>query len=389
MSEFVEEIPDVQDSEVWKACTKCHFQILPHDIIDPWISKAESLVCKEWRGHWYRKTNWIRLLSFAKTDTLKKSKDHMKFYSRAVMDFLLKFTELKTLSMGSKIDVYQYDAFLLLTNLTSLDLDDSTPRARDGIRITDGMLTSFKKISEWDLDRNIQVTNKVLGDCTHHLLSLKLGSCDNITNETLMKLTNLTFLDLDHNKTIIGKTILTLPNLTSLKIGRNKTITDSDIINFTKLIELDITGNEIITDESIEQLTDLKILNISENRTFVGKSFEKLTNLQTLIMNDNKHIKDEQLMTLTNLSELVLFRCNSITKESLSRLTNLETLRLGHKHVLTEITDKLADVQIQKCCTDALTMKNICESFCPNLSICPPHTPKLKTLVVNILPKKD
>jgi hypothetical protein len=135
--------------------------------------------------------------------------------------------------------------------------------------------------------------------------------------EEILQLTKLSHLTIPREFVLTDKThqLTSLHRLTSLHI-KNVNLTDNILIKFSNLTALYLYETNLITDASIQRLTNLKILDICCARTSItDSSLMKLQNLTALNISATPILITKLLMhpTLAHLST----RCNGEHKEKL------------------------------------------------------------------------
>jgi hypothetical protein len=145
-------------------------------------------------------------------------------------------------------------------------------------------------------------------------------------------------LDLSENNEIIDEELKNLNNLTYLNLGINGYITDEGIKNLTNLRELDLLNNSIITINGFIGLTGLTSLDLSESHDsgFGYKGIEKLINLTKLHLSPS--FTDSELKNLTYLTDLDLNDNEIITNHGIKEVTKLIKLYLGMSQLITDET---------------------------------------------------
>jgi hypothetical protein len=226
--------------------------------------------------------------------------------------------------------------------------------------------SSFKDIFEYkfniSLDQNnIYKLQKISNNITFDVKAGKYLNDHHLF--LLLKKNIITGLDLGDNISITGKGLDALPNLKSLSI--NNRIMNDDIIKLTNLTKLELSNNSIITDDgmrnmynltyldskfsitnishltnletlyiytglvdSLPYLTKLKILSI-DSELIIDKHLENLINLEELEIEnyvEGSKITNESISNFTKLKKLKLWNCFDITNNGLTKLTNITEL---------------------------------------------------------------
>ena len=171
-----------------------------------------------------------------------------------------------------------------------------------------------------------------------NLRKLHINQCENISNDDLKFLINLTELSIGPRITMINHLtnlqvlnassteicnaeLSDLTNLVSLNINSVGSVTD--VNHLTKLKEL-FAGNTCgVDDHGISQLNRLRKLYIPHNEKI--SQIGHMTNLTML--NANYKISDSDMLNLANLTELDIIGNYQIT--NVNHLVNLQILRVG------------------------------------------------------------
>jgi hypothetical protein len=157
-------------------------------------------------------------------------------------------------------------------------------------------------------------------------------------NQKLMKLVNLTILDIKNNRLVTDEGIQNLNNLACLKINKNKLITDEGIKNLTNLRSLQLANSGLITNSGLKRLTNLTDISLL-NETDYKKKYKSYINndgishlslLSVLNIGYNKKINDEVFKYLTNVkylsyTNLTHLEFHDFTEIGLNYLINLVT----------------------------------------------------------------
>lgn len=137
----------------------------------------------------------------------------------------------------------------------------------------------------------------------------------------------------------LRKQLRTLTNLTLL-------ICDKDAINndtlkkLTGLTYLKLSNNNKITNKTINLMKNIKYLDLSSNTNIKNRTVELMTNLVYLDLGSNTRINNNTLKKLTNLTHLDLYNNTAITEAAILGLTNLESLYAYQTPKITEMTRK-------------------------------------------------
>jgi hypothetical protein len=166
------------------------------------------------------------------------------------------------------------------------------------------------------------IDTKLAGLCTLTHLQLP-KNCEDVSNDALKRLTNLTRLDLNRVCCISDEGLTTLTNLTYLDIRHTDSVTDAGISGLTKLASLLATDNPMISLPVLKKLPNLTCLRIIEK---YDAEMEKTMSSNT------------DLFEITTLAELCFYGnwAQRRLNNNISRLTNLTSLRLS---CVTSISD--------------------------------------------------
>lgn len=225
----------------------------------------------------------------------------------------------------------------------------------------------------------------------NNLVSLKLCENDSITDISLMKLTKLEQLIINNScKNISDISILLLTNLTELNLYSNRFchITNESISKLSKLKVLSIHNNpyintinlpylkrlyanELLTDSSTT-CSNLTHLYCSDNQNFTDSLLCKLPNLLSLNCEDNNNFTNNGLYSLPNLTYLDCGFNTNFTDDGLMTLSNLKTLYCSYNFNFTNKSlPYLPKLIILSCGSNnnftargILNLKNLEELFC-------------------------
>jgi hypothetical protein len=168
---------------------------------------------------------------------------------------------------------------------------------------------------------------------------------DDITNETLMRMTQLRKLDAT-NADIRVEALLQLVNLVSLGVP-SSFINDQDLpldalSAFPNLTELDLTNASVHLggEDGLQLPVTLKSLAFSSSTTMLKHTLAMLFTLvpfqlERLYLINVKNVDDQDLHPLTSLRVLDLSRTNSVTNDGLRNLVNLTELYLIDNYTIT------------------------------------------------------
>ncbi|KAL9645772.1 hypothetical protein ABK040_003504 [Willaertia magna] len=151
-----------------------------------------------------------------------------------------------------------------------------------------------------------------------------------VFNETsLFKLKQLKTLEISYCNEIKNEWLRDLNNLTELKIIGCKNISGECLQNFTQLKTLKFTSNDIINDSQLCHLDNLTKLNIDDNFDISGDCFKYLKQLSSLNISRCENITDDCLVHLNNLISLNVLYCYKINGSSLQNLKQLQKLTVS------------------------------------------------------------
>lgn len=159
-----------------------------------------------------------------------------------------------------------------------------------------------------------------------------------INDWLLLKLSNLTHLDISYNlnnRSLTYRSINKLTNLIELKCCYSSCVTDKALYKLTNLTSLDCS-NCAVTSQSISLLVNLKHLiyvfldpmNTSNELNIDTSFIENLTNLEYLKINSCVQQNKKGLLRLKKLKQLDLH--NYIHPDTIEVLPNLEYLNCGN-----------------------------------------------------------
>lgn len=139
------------------------------------------------------------------------------------------------------------------------------------------------------------------------MILTKVILCENniITDDGLVKLTNLRSLDITRNRTITDQCVSRLTRLEVLHLRENRIITDAGLITLNQLTHLNLLFNNNITDTGISHMTTLEELYISWNGNITSKALHLMTNLHSLGAVGNDNIKLVDVANLTRLINII------------------------------------------------------------------------------------
>ena len=220
------------------------------------------------------------------------------------------------------------DVFFLIFN--DLNFPDSM-----NLRMSCKQLYSIHMINFFDDIPKDILTDEIL--LSHsHIRKLKLTQNPKVSS--IRHLTNLEILEINDvcidfrgpwggdnkwiNCNISNEELLKLTNLTGLSIRDNGKITN--INTLSQLTKLNASGEYALSDEGFNKLINLKYLDVEINPNI--KNLNALTRLETLIVSGENGIENNSISNLTNLTTLNLSGNSSIT--DLNRLSKLKTLIL-------------------------------------------------------------
>lgn len=219
--------------------------------------------------------------------------------------------------------------------LTILDMSNKD------MKIPNKWVIKLTNLTALNLGRNCEISEATLRALTK-VSALGLDEDSMVTDAEIQRLTNLTQLSLKNNTKITGKGIQRLTNLASLNLSHNRKIKTIFLKKLTKLNTLDLSNNGMIKDPGVQNLVNLTDLNLTDNHTFTDNELKKLTNLTKLNLH-NYTITDDGLQPLLKLTDLSIGGRDAgcmpsksrITNVGISNFTNLTKLDLRHNHLIT------------------------------------------------------
>lgn len=201
--------------------------------------------------------------------------------------------------------------------------------------------------------------------CLQYVPNLKHLVCSGyFTNEAIMKLQSLRVLSCSRNRQLTDDVLYRLPQLEELYTGlsifsnngisslRNlkklacpSEITDECIIKLTNLEELYCDRCDSLTDNIFEYLPNLRSLKC--NMTFTDKGMSKLKNLRAIYLGKNNNITNDGIKNMTFLQGVFIDDNMNITGDGISHLTNLIELDCGNNvKITTESLRNLKQLRI-------------------------------------------
>jgi Leucine-rich repeat (LRR) protein len=154
--------------------------------------------------------------------------------------------------------------------------------------VTDEHIQGLSNLTSLDLSCNDVISD--LGICSLVCLTrLRMVEAKIITNKGLSNLTALTDLDLTKatNVALNSDGLLRLTNLTKLNLEHSDVNVGAALSRLTKLNTLSLCENGVIESDDIRGLVNLTSLDLSENRKVTDEGISGLSNLATLIMYDS------------------------------------------------------------------------------------------------------
>lgn len=217
------------------------------------------------------------------------------------------------------------ECYLRLSHLTFLSILPNNNLTYHGFK-------NLTKLSELILLDDLDDTTNIFEslDCLSSLSELYLFS-DRMNDNSLVQLSNLTFLNLIVNSTINDRALKCLTNLRKLDLSENEVITYDGIKDLPHLTKLILMDNRNIRNKQLKLLTNLRSLNISwreETCRIVNSGIMNLTNLSTLKFNRNTSISLLGLIPLCNLRKIEMSE-TAITFQDIRHLTNLTSIVCG------------------------------------------------------------
>lgn len=225
------------------------------------------------------------------------------------------------------------DMIINMTNLVKLKCYDSISEVNHLSN-----LTSLRAVNNNDTITNI--SNLInLVDLTVPSQVINISNLTNITSlccnhliDDITSLTKLTDLELKHN-------LLPISNISKLtRLTTDFNITDDYVMKLTNLTILNSQSRRFLTDLGISNLINLTCL-YSESINFTDRAYSQLTKLEYIScnqaivklpnlksLNGREHLDDQTLQQLTGLKKLFLNRNNIVTEDGVRNLTNLRSL---------------------------------------------------------------
>lgn len=213
-----------------------------------------------------------------------------------------------------------------LTNLTSLDLGWNESISASAIE--EAVNLKYLDIRECFAMRGLLDMSKLTKLESLYVSGVKL------LPRSLRRLTNLTFLHFGYEGRSKVSCLENLPLLSHLALSSNYSLEDDDIVKLSNLTRLELLEYNQITDEGLSKLTNLKSLTVdvswvsNDEGEISNEGLTSLVNLTSLSIRDpyDDAISDEGILSLTNLSEIDVTRNPYISIETLRKLTNLKNI---------------------------------------------------------------
>ena len=255
---------------------------------------------------------------------------------------LTKLTELNLRNFNNPLN----DSLLTLENLNKLDLGSFNQPLNDSlltlIKLTELNLDSFNQPLNGSLLTLIKLTNLRLENYNYPL-NYSLSTLINLTklflsiytpslSNSLSIFTNLECLSINSNE-LLDDSLLTLTKLTYLNLEHYIQPLNDSLLTLTKLTYLNLELYNHPLDNSLITLTSLTDLRLCSYNHPLENSLITLTSLTDLYLNSYTQPLDNSLITLTSLRDLYLNSYRESLNESLSRLSLLESLSLPRGNV--------------------------------------------------------
>ena len=195
----------------------------------------------------------------------------------------------------------------------------------------DFIIGRYKKIPE----RYYEVTRLFLGKCVlipdgitklSKLKKLDLGKTENMDDDTLVLMKELTLLRLGNNRNVTNYAIARLTKLETLSLGKSHQIRDIALSKLPNLTSLDCAHNCHITKEYIATRKELRELYVGTNRYIDDNCIKELVNLRVLSLGACYQVTDAGIKGLTELTSLCLSTTwrggENVTDNSIECFTN-------------------------------------------------------------------
>lgn len=239
------------------------------------------------------------------------------YINNFTVEGLQKLTNLEILH-NTKNCYMKYNILIKLTKLKILELNGDS-------KVTNNFfLLNFNDLEELYCSNDCILLNS---NNTYHMTKLKKLYCISmtLTNQVIINMTALTELSLGNCTGIDDEGIINSKKVELINLGRTK-ITDNGLIKLTNLTSLFVNLNYNITDLSLKKLTNLTTLDIGYNTKITDNGVKSLLGLKNLFCSHNINITDVSLLCLSNL-EYLHCGCN----------INFRVLGLSYSKKLKEI----------------------------------------------------
>jgi hypothetical protein len=247
---------------------------------------------------------------------------------------LLPLTKLRTLKLGDTKN--RFKSLNACPSLTALTLDGDVRIAEVGVV----ELTNLTSLDITGLNGPSPSPFTAARLLALGTLTTLAFSSDDVTNETLMRMTQLRKLEAT-NADIHVEALLQLVNLVSLTMPAsfiNDAQLPLDALSaFPGLRELDLVNADadVGGENGLELPVTLTSIAISSGTTIERDYLARMVNLQRLYLINLSFVFDLDLSPLTELRVLDLSRTNSVTNKGLSTLVNLTELYLIDNYTIT------------------------------------------------------
>jgi hypothetical protein len=127
---------------------------------------------------------------------------------------------------------------------------------------------------------------------------------DNLTDQDIFHLVNLTDIDLHNNSKITDWGVANLTQVAYLTLGSLSRLTDQGLTNLINVQYVNLESNTMITDYGLASLPKLTQIDLENEVSITDEGISRLVNLEYLGLSYNKNITDKSVQFLPNLKQI-------------------------------------------------------------------------------------
>lgn len=188
-----------------------------------------------------------------------------------------------------------------MTSLRNLILCQS----KVGIHITSTLLENMTNLKSICINGYIKIRQEDLFNIPN-LIELALINVHGFTDEGVSKFTQLTSITM-MTRGLTGSCLLNMHRLSALALTYNDEINDDIVSKLTNLTTLDLFLNSCVTDRGLYTLTNMKSLNLIHNQLITVVGISGMTNLETIYI--SPHSKITPICIELKLPKCVIKKC--------------------------------------------------------------------------------